>query len=73
MQEDSWLVGPESRLLLWVPTENRRQMHWVGEDFVIGQHTTELDLSDFAHGPNWHECYVGEDRDVHGGSGEGNL
>ncbi|KAI0318856.1 hypothetical protein OF83DRAFT_1056097 [Amylostereum chailletii] len=71
-QEDGWLVGPESRLLLWIPAENRQCMHWLREDMLIGQHATELDLSDFAHGPNWHECYVGEDEDIHGGS-EGNL
>ena len=54
--EDGWIVGPASRLLLWLPHESRRQLYMPANTLVLGTHVTELDLSQFVHGPLWQQC-----------------
>ncbi|KAI0310201.1 WD40-repeat-containing domain protein [Amylostereum chailletii] len=64
MQENGWLVGPESRLLLWLPSENRQSVDFLQGFANIDWPTTSLDLSKYAHGTNWHECYTEYSDDV---------
>lgn len=56
MDMDGWVLGPHEELLLWIPHEHRQLCHpW--HTIVIGREITELDLSKFAHGPEWVECF----------------
>ncbi|KJA17635.1 hypothetical protein HYPSUDRAFT_205985 [Hypholoma sublateritium FD-334 SS-4] len=56
VRQDGWIVGPQGRLILHVPT-----MHLPGiirlrtKRFILVD-ATELDLSSFAHGPSWQAC-----------------
>ena len=58
MNDDGWIVGPASELLFWVPAAYRDRL-WTGArlKIVIGGNVAQLDLSQFAHGTSWHECY----------------
>jgi WD40 repeat protein len=52
--KDGWVVGPEGRLLLWIPPYFHPVMYAPGSSLVIPNDT--LDLSYFAHGTSWHKC-----------------
>jgi len=55
--EDGWVVGPEGRLLLWMPGSLYPAVYTPGTTLVISQaDALQLDLSHFAHGMTWHEC-----------------
>jgi len=54
--EDGWVVGPEGRLLLWIPSSLYPAMHFPGTKLVISNDDSELDLSHFAHGTSWEMC-----------------
>ena len=58
MNDEGWIVGPGSELLFWVPAAYRDRL-WTGArlKIVIGGNVAQLDLSQFAHGTSWHECY----------------
>ncbi|OJA13986.1 hypothetical protein AZE42_04596 [Rhizopogon vesiculosus] len=59
--EEGWVIGPEGRLLLWIPTSLYPAMHVPGNKLVISNDASELDLSRFAHGISWEMC---RERDV---------
>ena len=58
LQRDGWVVGPNGKLVLWVPPSYHpvfRYSPWT--NLIIPRGVTELDLSRMKHGPAWHECY----------------
>ena len=57
LQQDGWVVGPNGKLLLWVPpTYQPISLYSPWTNLVIPR-VPELDLSRMKHGPAWHECY----------------
>ncbi|KAG2154588.1 hypothetical protein DEU56DRAFT_725564 [Suillus clintonianus] len=54
--EDGWVVGPEGRLLLWIPLNFHPLMYSPGNTLVIPNHASQFDLSCLAHGTSWHKC-----------------
>ena len=59
LQDDGWIVGPNGKLLLWIPFFYHSSLHYnPWTRFVISRGTsTELDLSRMAHGSSWWKCY----------------
>ena len=59
LQNDGWIVGPNGKLLLWIPSSYRSMYFYAPHtNLVIPKGGPELDLSRMAHGPNWHKCYT---------------
>ncbi|KIM54863.1 hypothetical protein SCLCIDRAFT_1221589, partial [Scleroderma citrinum Foug A] len=58
LQNDGWIVGPNGRLLLWVPPSYKAPLYTPWTHLIIPRGTLELDLSKMAHGPSWHQCYT---------------
>ncbi|KAG2064452.1 prolyl oligopeptidase, partial [Suillus decipiens] len=55
--DDGWMMGPNRRLLFWVPPASRKAFRynpWTA--FVIPCGGLELDLSRMAHGIHWQHC-----------------
>ena len=59
LQKDGWIVGPNGKLLLWVPPSYHTKLglyfSWTG---FIPRGIPKLDLSKMVHGTDWHECYL---------------
>lgn len=53
--EDGWILGPDSKLLSWVPPEIRPSLCPLGNTMTIGR-ATEIDLTHFVHGEAWSGC-----------------
>jgi len=53
--EEGWIVGPDGRLLLWVPVSLYPLMY-VPNILVAFNDVLQVDLSHFAHGESWQEC-----------------
>ncbi|KAG1857050.1 hypothetical protein F4604DRAFT_1796706 [Suillus subluteus] len=52
-----WVVGPNDRLLFWVPLASRNTFYYnPAITLVIPRGGPELDLSRMAHGPHWQKC-----------------
>ena len=52
-----WIQGPQAELICWVPPTNRVRLTLCPNTFlVIGHQWTKVDLTQFMHGPSWHEC-----------------
>lgn len=58
VEPDGWIVGPQKRLLLWVPLTYRSSLRLLRNTLMIPKGGMELDLSDMAHGDVWQECFV---------------
>ena len=59
LQDDGWIVGPNKKLLLWIPFSYHSSFHytpWIRLVFPKG--VPELDLSRMAHGSTWYGCYL---------------
>ena len=57
-QSDGWIVGPNGKLLIWIPFCYHSFFHQSSRrHLVIPRDSIELDLSRMSHGPAWHECY----------------
>ena len=57
-QSDGWIVGPNGKLLIWIPFCYRSIFyHSSRKHLVIPRGSVELDLSRMSHGPAWHKCY----------------
>ncbi|KAM6503253.1 hypothetical protein JOM56_000196 [Amanita muscaria] len=54
-----WVLGPQGRLLLWIPEGNRKCFLLPKVLMTIPKHGLELDLSSMAHGYLWDKCYDG--------------
>ncbi|KAG2343552.1 WD40 repeat-like protein [Suillus weaverae] len=57
--DDGWMMGPNRRLLFWVPPSSRKPFYNPWTAFVIPRGGPELDLSRMAHGTRWQHCYEG--------------
>jgi hypothetical protein len=55
--EDGWMLGPDRQLLFWIPPDYRTSLYRPSTRFVIGRNAIHLDLSNFAQGTNWVECF----------------
>ena len=57
LQNDGWIVGPNGKLLLWIPPSYHSFYFYSPHtNLVIPKGGPELDLSRMAHGPTWHKC-----------------
>ncbi|KAG2136638.1 hypothetical protein DEU56DRAFT_737184 [Suillus clintonianus] len=56
LEADGWMVGPDNRLLFWVPPASRQAFYNPYNALVIPRGCVELDLSRMAHGPHWQHC-----------------
>ena len=58
LQDDGWIVGPNKRLLLWIPSPYHSSFQYTPwTKLVIPRGAqAELDLSTMAHGPAWYKC-----------------
>ncbi|EIN03362.1 WD40 repeat-like protein [Punctularia strigosozonata HHB-11173 SS5] len=58
LKDDGWLMGPDDRRLIWIPVQNRDIWRPQNRRTIIALGAvTTLDLSNFAHGEKWAECY----------------
>ena len=58
LQDDGWIVGPNKKLLLWIPFSYHSSFHYTPwTELVIPTGSPELDLSRMAHGSDWCKCY----------------
>jgi hypothetical protein len=56
--EDGWMMGPNRRLLFWVPPASRKAFSYNPQTaLIIPRGHVELDLSRMAHGTRWQYCY----------------
>ncbi|KAG6328650.1 hypothetical protein ID866_10440 [Astraeus odoratus] len=60
LREDGWIVGPNDRLLLWVPKPHREWLYYPRNTLVFPRGHFELDLSNMAHGKSWQLCQGGQ-------------
>ena len=59
LQDDGWIVGPNKKLLLWIPYSYHSSFHYTPwTRLVIPRGVPELDLSKMAHGSAWCRCYL---------------
>ncbi|KAG1773972.1 hypothetical protein EDD22DRAFT_857368, partial [Suillus occidentalis] len=56
LEDDGWMMGPNRRLLFWVPPASRKSFYNIWTAFVLPR-GPELDLSRMAHGTRWKHCY----------------
>ncbi|KAG6326172.1 hypothetical protein ID866_12917 [Astraeus odoratus] len=56
---DGWIIGPEGKLLLWIPSYYHALFYSPRNTLVIPRGGPELDLSMVVHGDIWQECYIG--------------
>ncbi|KAG6326022.1 hypothetical protein ID866_13067 [Astraeus odoratus] len=56
---DGWIIGPEGKLLLWIPGYYHALFYSPRNALVIPRGGPELDLSMMVHGDIWQECYIG--------------
>ncbi|KAG2135366.1 uncharacterized protein EDB93DRAFT_1092346, partial [Suillus bovinus] len=54
---DGWVLGPNDRLLSWVPPASRKAFYNPRTVLVIPRGGVELDLSIMAHGTGWQRCH----------------
>ncbi|KAF8962292.1 hypothetical protein BDZ97DRAFT_1702551 [Flammula alnicola] len=55
---DGWIVGPQNRLLFWVPPSYRPRFYGPRTILILPE-STQLDVSRMAHGRSWRSCYKG--------------
>jgi WD40 repeat protein len=58
INDDGWICGEESELLLWIPPIHWTCLHRPRTVWIAGAHETRLDLSNFVHGSNWATEYI---------------
>ncbi|KIK44579.1 hypothetical protein CY34DRAFT_802567 [Suillus luteus UH-Slu-Lm8-n1] len=54
--EEGWVVGPEGRLLFYIPLHFHPVTYAPGNTLVIPNNALQLDLSHVEHGTSWHKC-----------------
>ncbi|KAG1785118.1 uncharacterized protein HD556DRAFT_1213720, partial [Suillus plorans] len=57
LEEDGWMVGPNRRLLFWVPPTSQQAFRYNPRTAFTIPGGVELDLSRMAHGTHWQDCY----------------
>jgi len=55
--EDGWIMGPNRRLLFWVPPASQKALRYNPRTTFAIPRGVELDLSRMAHGTRWQDCY----------------
>lgn len=55
---DGWMQNSSAELLFWVPPSYRTGLWRPGDVAVIGEQSTQLDLTNFVHGESWLKCHV---------------
>ena len=59
LQDDGWIVGPNGKLLLWVPPSYHSFYFYAPwTNLILPKGGPELDLSKMAHGHIWYQCYT---------------
>ena len=59
LQDDGWIVGPNKKLLLHIPSFYHSTFHYTPwTRLVIPRGVPELDLSRMTHGSAWYRCYL---------------
>ncbi|EIN08023.1 tricorn protease domain 2-containing protein, partial [Punctularia strigosozonata HHB-11173 SS5] len=59
LKPDGWVVGPKDERLLWIPPQHRRDLiQWPCTMVIPSYDMVQLDLSRFAHGTSWQDCYT---------------
>ncbi|KAG2141150.1 uncharacterized protein EDB93DRAFT_1209475 [Suillus bovinus] len=58
-RSSGWMVGPNRRLLFWVPPTSRESFYSPRTTLVIPRGGPELDMSRMAHGQHWQKCREG--------------
>ena len=53
LDDDGWILGPNSELLSWVPPQNRVGLWRPNTTAVMGRSSTKIDFSRFLHGVGW--------------------
>ena len=53
---DGWMLGPDSKLLFWVPPTFRTGLWRPRNTAVIGASVETLDFGHFVHGEDWVRC-----------------
>ncbi|KAG1812653.1 hypothetical protein EV424DRAFT_1418164 [Suillus variegatus] len=56
LQADGWVMGPNHRLLFWVPPASRHAFYTPWTSLVIPRGHPQLDLSRMAYGTRWSSC-----------------
>ncbi|KAF7975677.1 hypothetical protein HWV62_8777 [Athelia sp. TMB] len=54
--DNGWITTASSQLLVWLPSWYRQGLVWPSNVAIMGSSLTELDLTDFVHGSDWHSC-----------------
>ncbi|KAG1863998.1 WD40-repeat-containing domain protein [Suillus tomentosus] len=57
LREDGWIMGPNRRLLFWVPPASQKALRYNPRTTFAIPRGVELDLSRMAHGTRWQDCY----------------
>ncbi|KAL5633002.1 hypothetical protein ACGC1H_003480 [Rhizoctonia solani] len=55
-----WLPDSESRPLLWVPQEIRKELPWDSEVRIENGESLQVDYRDMLVGDEWSKCYIGD-------------
>ncbi|KAG6328275.1 hypothetical protein ID866_10814, partial [Astraeus odoratus] len=58
LNKDGWIMGPNGKLLLWVPGHYHAFIYSPRNSLVIPRGHVELDLSMMVHGYEWNNCYI---------------
>ncbi|KAG1788594.1 uncharacterized protein HD556DRAFT_1214822, partial [Suillus plorans] len=60
LEGEGWMMGPNHRLLFWVPPASRETFRYNPQTALLIPRLggdVELDLSCMAHGSRWQHCY----------------
>ncbi|KAG2739018.1 prolyl oligopeptidase, partial [Suillus brevipes Sb2] len=57
LDDDGWMMGPNRRLVFWVPPASRKSLYNSSTALVLPRGGPELDLSRMVHGTRWQQCY----------------
>ncbi|EMD36495.1 hypothetical protein CERSUDRAFT_115528 [Gelatoporia subvermispora B] len=56
--ESGWIKGPRDEIIMWIPKDYWRGVLMPRTKVLIGRYRAMLDVSRFAHGDRWTECYT---------------
>ncbi|KAG2073546.1 WD40 repeat-like protein, partial [Suillus decipiens] len=56
LEDDGWMVGPDRRLLFWVPPASREEPFYSPGTVLVIPNGVDIDLSRMAHGEHWSNC-----------------
>ena len=56
IDDDGWICGNKGELLMWIPHLHRPCLQRPSNIWIVGNHKTHLDLSNFVHGHSWMRC-----------------